>query len=38
MLEYKKALQMESVMTKLGVIPHMVFESTCAPKRVLLEK
>jgi len=38
MLEYKKALQMELAMTKLGVNPHIVFESTCAPKRLLLEK
>ena len=36
-LEYKKALQMEETMTKLGVNPHIVFESTCAPKRLLLE-
>ena len=38
MLEYKKALDMEEQMTKLGVKPHIVFESTCAPKRPLLEK
>ena len=37
MLEYKKALQMEEVMIKLGVNPHIVFESSCAPKRLLLE-
>ena len=37
MLEYKKALQMELAMTKLGVNPHIVFESTCAPKRLLFE-
>ena len=38
MLEYKKALQMEETMTKLGVSPHIVFESSCAPKRLLQEK
>ena len=38
MLEYKKALLMEEVMSKLGVSPHIVFESTCATKRPLLEK
>ena len=38
MLEYKKALLMEEVMSKLGVSPHIVFESTCAPKSPLLEK
>ena len=37
-LEYKKALLMEEEMSKLGVVPHIVFESTCAPKRPLLEK
>ena len=38
MLEYKKALKMEVVMTKLGVNPYIVFESSCAPKTLLLEK
>jgi hypothetical protein len=38
MLEYKKALDMEEQMTKLGVKPHIVFESTCAPKRLVMEK
>ena len=38
MLEYKKALQMELEMSKLGVNPQIVFESSCAPKRVTTEK
>jgi len=38
MLEYKKALDMEEQMNKLGVSPHIVFESTCAPKRLVMEK
>ena len=35
MLEYKKALQMEEIMTKLGVSPHIIFESTCYPNSSL---
>lgn len=38
MLEYKKALDMEEQMTKLGVKPHIVFESTCAPKKAITGK
>ena len=38
MLEYKKALHIGEEMTKLGVKPQIVFESTCAPKRLLQEK
>ena len=36
--EYKKALDMEEQMTKLGVKPHIVFESTCAPKKAITGK
>jgi len=38
MLEYKKALHIGEEMTKLGVKPHIVFESTCAPKKAITGK
>ena len=38
MLEHKKALLMEETMTKLGVTPHIIFESTCAPKKAITGK
>ena len=38
MLEYKKALHIGEEMTKLGVKSQIVFESSCAPKRVTTEK
>ena len=38
MLEYKKALHIGEEMTKLGVNPHIVFESTCAPKKAITGK
>ena len=38
MLEYKKALHIGEEMTKLGVKSQIVFESTCAQKRLLQEK
>ena len=37
-LEYKKALKFEEEMSKLGVIPQIVFESRCPPHDLVLEK
>jgi len=35
MLEYKKALDMEEQMIKLGISPQIIFESTCYPNSSL---